>query len=395
MSATISTAIHDIFEQAAGPYGVIFGTDAGAFFMDVEKKSDENLPFFGIFDTFRSRADDYGVIHPIYAIYAFYSPDWGDEAKETTEEEITAVGLLRAYLAALSPYILGAPSSYQRFAGDATSGAWAEIALNPPTDCDGVPIIPPPPVDIAVLPLLAEENGEYVAPPGTAYSPVTVAVPTPVIEELPLIVERNGVTESPEGVRYNPIAVNVPQQTATDHNLFTRTHTLRGLTLWNPNQPIQDVRGWQVSRWGGGGSNYINKWSASGDVVIGISEMHTNSFLQIVDLEPGDYRIKFFYKNGSSGGVYVWGRNPWNGTSSGDLVFFTKPNSTTWAEVDEIISIPTSGRWRISVGQDVYTSQWLYISRPLLTPVDSGVTDYVPAASDIAEHYYDNADFVE
>lgn len=394
MSATISTAIRDIFTQAAGPYGVVFGTDAGAFFMDVEEKSDENLPFFGIFDTFRSRSDDYGVIHPIYAIYAFYSPDWGDESKETTEEEITAVGLLRAYISALSPYILGAPNSYQRFAGDATSGAWAEVALNPPTDCEGVPIIPPPPVDIVVRPLLAEENGEYVAPPGTAYSPVTVAVPVPAIEELPLIVERNGVTESPEGVRYNPITVSVP--TATDHNLFTRTHTLHGLTLWNPSQPIQDVRGWQVTRWGGGGSSYINKWSASGDVVIGISEFHTNAFLQVVDLEQGVYRIKFFYKNGSQGGLSVWGRIPWNSaTPSDDVIFFAKPNSTTWAEVDELITIPSSGRWRFCVSQNNYSSQWFYISRPLLTPADSGVADYVPAASDIAEGYYDNADFNE
>lgn len=396
MSATTDTAIHEIFTQAAGTYDVVFGADAGTFFMDVEQKSNENLPFFGVFDTFRSSTDSYGAIHPIYAIYAFFSPDWADEKKETTEEEVTAAGLLRSFLSSLKPYLTDSHATYQRFAGGAVSGIWAEVTFSPPTDCEGVPIIPPPPAEIVVRPLAVDANGEYIAPAGTAYSPVVVDVPIPTIEELPLIVERNGVVIPPEGIRYIPITVNVPQQIATDVNLLTRTHTLRGLAPWNPTEPIQYIRGWQLTLWGDGMSDYHNQWSASGDVVVGVRESHTSTFVQVVYLEAGNYICGVRYKNGAGGGLRIWGVEPWNvSAAQGQVIFWQLPNSTTWADALVEIKIPRSGIWRFCVGQDSYSAQWFWISRPFLTPAASGVTSYVPAASDIAEGYYDNAPFNE
>lgn len=391
MSSSIADNLHNLITSAAGQYDVIFGADAGPFFMDVEQKSTEKLPFFGIFDTLRTWVDSFGTAVPIYAIYAFYSPDWADERKETTEEEITAAQLLRSFLQNLSPYLKNTPSEYNRFDGGAVSGVWCSAAIAVPLDCEGVPVIVPPAGDVTVIPLAADANGEYTAPTGVAYSPVTVAVPGTAVEDVPLIVERNGVTDTPDGIRYNPITVNVPQQTATDLNLFTRTHTLRGLTLWNPNQPIQDIRGWQLTYWTGSGS-YVNYWSASGDVIMGVSQTHTNSFLQIVDLEEGEYRLRFFYKTTALGGLHVWLRKPWNATA-GTISLLQRGGDNTWQEVDEVVEVPVSGRCRLCIGQLNVSSNWFYFSRPLLTPVATGVTDYVPAASDIAEGYYDNADF--
>lgn len=179
MSSTINESLHNLITQAAGQYDVVFGADSGAFFMDVEQKSAEKLPFFGIFDTLRTWVDSFGSAVPIYAIYAFYSPDWADERKETTTEEITAAQLLRLFLQNLSPYLKNTPSDYNRFDGGAVSGVWASAAIAVPLDCESVPIIVPPSGDVSVTPLAVTDNGTYTAPTGVAYSPVTVNVPPP------------------------------------------------------------------------------------------------------------------------------------------------------------------------------------------------------------------------
>lgn len=51
------------------------------------------------------------------------------------------------------------------------------------------------------------ENGEYTAPSGTAYSPVSVNVPTTTIESLSIT--SNGTYTAPTGTAYSPINVEV------------------------------------------------------------------------------------------------------------------------------------------------------------------------------------------
>lgn len=68
---------------------------------------------------------------------------------------------------------------------------------------------------VEVEPLSVTENGTYTADEGTAFSPVTVNVPT-IINE-PLSVTENGTYTAPQGSGYSPVTVNVSGEDILDN----------------------------------------------------------------------------------------------------------------------------------------------------------------------------------
>ena len=102
-----------------------------------------------------------------------------------------------------------------------------EVAINEgvtvsPDDVIHIYSLEPGPVDPEIVPLLAEENGEYTVPVGVdGFNPVTVDVPsyTPVIN--PITITENGTYNVPTGVDgYAPVVVNVEGGSMTRTELF-------------------------------------------------------------------------------------------------------------------------------------------------------------------------------
>lgn len=68
---------------------------------------------------------------------------------------------------------------------------------------------------VTVGPLSVSSNGTYSAPTGTAYSPVTVSVPT--LSASAITITENGVYNAPTGYAYSPVTVSVSGGGSSDY----------------------------------------------------------------------------------------------------------------------------------------------------------------------------------
>ena len=68
---------------------------------------------------------------------------------------------------------------------------------------------------VTVEPLSVTSNGTYSAPTGTAYSPVTVSVPT--LSASTITLTENGVYSAPTGYAYSPVTVSVSGGGSADY----------------------------------------------------------------------------------------------------------------------------------------------------------------------------------
>ena len=68
---------------------------------------------------------------------------------------------------------------------------------------------------VTVGPLSVSSNGTYSAPTGTAYSPVTVSVPT--LSASTITITENGVYSAPTGYAYSPVTVSVSGGGSADY----------------------------------------------------------------------------------------------------------------------------------------------------------------------------------
>lgn len=83
--------------------------------------------------------------------------------------------------------------------------------------------------DITVESLSVSQNGEYTAPTGKAYSPITVAVPQTTVSSLS--VTENGTYTATTGTAYSPVTVNVPGGLEYETGTYTPAEDINQPTI--------------------------------------------------------------------------------------------------------------------------------------------------------------------